>query len=295
VPPVQDADDDLGVAGSGGRVGWSDLLLAHRKRWLDTVLGERDVIDLDREANPAEAIAQAAPDAAVIWTEGFHGASGAELRQQLCSAAARGTAVVLGVPLGDASEREAEALRQELGNATLIVQQLAAASLMGEDEASDSAVHLLVCANLEASIANGAGTEPDVTAAPLVSGYVAHLERANKALRDANVRLAREHLGVHDSAAAAVEERRMKLAERVGQLEAALETEKQVALRNHELFLMARDVLKAPRYRAVDKVRDLLFSVPGARALLDSRSRRLAASGEWMESARGPEDARTPR
>jgi hypothetical protein len=130
---------------------------------------------------------------------------------------------------------------------------------------------------------------------PLLTDFVAQLERANRALREANVRLARERLGVHDSAAAAVEERRAQLAARIEQLEAELETEKQVALRNHELMQIAENALRAPRYRAVDKVRDLIFSVPGVRTALESRRRRLAASGDWLGSAGDGEDAGTPR
>jgi hypothetical protein len=288
VPPVQPSDDDLGVSGAGAGASWGDLLLAHRRRWLEAVLGDRDVIDLDQEEEPAEAIARASPDGAVVWTEGFAGASGAELRDQLRSAAARGTAVVIGFPLTVATREDADALGRELGDASVVVQELAAASVMGTEAASKSAVHLLVCANLGAFTADGAGTEPDVYAVPLISGYVAHLERANTALREANVRLARDRLGMHDSAAVAVEERR-------AQLEAALETEKQVALRNHELFVMARDALKAPRYRAVDRIRDLLFSIPGVGAMLDVRKRRLAASGQWKDSASDREDPGAPR
>jgi hypothetical protein len=38
---------------------------------------------------------------------------------------------------------------------------------------------------------------------------------------------------------------------------------------------MLRTVLEAPRYRAVDKLRDLLFDVPGLSALLRRRSRQI--------------------
>ena len=94
---------------------------------------------------------------------------------------------------------------------------------------------------------------------PLMSGYVRFLEEANRSLSEANVRLARERLGVHDSAAAAV----------VADLEQQLE----VAQQNYEAML--RTVLGAPRYRAVDKLRDLLFDVPGLSALLRRRSRQI--------------------
>jgi hypothetical protein len=283
VPPVQPTDDDLAASADAG-ASWDELLLAHRRRWLEAVLGDRDVIDLDQEEEPAEAIARASPGEAIIWTEGFAGASSAALRGQLRSAAARGTAVVIGFPLGAATRQDADALGRELGDAPVVVQELAAASLMGAEAGSKSAVHLLVCANIGEVIEDRDGSEPDVYAVPVISGYVAYLERANSALREANVRLARDRLGVHDSAAAATEERRARL-------EAELETAKQVALRNHELMVMARDALKAPRYRAVDGVRDLLFSIPGVRAMLDVRRRRLAASGHWKDSASDREEA----
>jgi hypothetical protein len=266
---------------------WTELLVAHRRRWLDAVLGEREVIDLDRAANPVQAIAEASPKAAIVWTEGFDRESEAELWDALRSAAARGSAVVIGVALADITERDAEALGRQLGEATVVTQQLAAASLMRTETGAASAVHLLVCANLDTSAANGAGIEPDVEAAPLVSGYVAQLERANQALREANVRLARERIGVHDSAAAAGEERRTTLTERVEQLQAERD-------HLHELLVISQATLLAPRYRAVDTARQLLFSIPGVSTLLDSRSRRLAGSGEWRKSAPGGDDSGTP-
>jgi hypothetical protein len=94
-------------------------------------------------------------------------------------------------------------------------------------------------------------------AVPLMTGYVRFLEEANRSLSEANVRLARERLGMHDSAAAA--------------LVADLERQLKAAEANYEAML--KTALRAPRYRAVDKLRDLLFSVPGLSALLRLRSR----------------------
>ena len=44
----------------------------------------------------------------------------------------------------------------------------------------------------------------DTRAAPWMTGYVSFLEEANRSLGEANARLARERLGVHDAAAAAL-------------------------------------------------------------------------------------------
>jgi hypothetical protein len=44
-------------------------------------------------------------------------------------------------------------------------------------------------------------------------------------------------------------------------------------------MLQAKAELRAPRYRAVDKLRDLLFEVPGLSALLRFRSRLIRGRG----------------
>jgi hypothetical protein len=113
-----------------------------------------------------------------------------------------------------------------------------------------------VCVNF-GDAARAAGSMTDAEVLPLMTGYVRFLEEANRSLSQANVRLARERLGVHDSAAAKV------AAELQGHLEAVQE--------NYEKMLKA--ALRAPRYRAVDKVRDLLFRVPGLSTVLRLRSR----------------------
>ena len=73
------------------------------------------------------------------------------------------------------------------------------------------------------------------------------------------MRLARERLGMHDSAAAA--------------LVADLQRQLEAAQANYEAML--KTALHAPRYRAVDKLRDLLFEVPGLSALLRLRRRAI--------------------
>jgi hypothetical protein len=62
---------------------------------------------------------------------------------------------------------------------------------------------------------------------------------------------------VHDSAAA--------------KLAADLKANLEAAQANYDAMLEA--ALRAPRYRAVDKLRDLLFRVPGLSVLLRMRSR----------------------
>jgi hypothetical protein len=177
--------------------------------------------------------------------------------EALRAAAAEGRPVVIGLPAdaGGSAAREASRLANELGGVTL-TQQLAAGSLIGgTDEHAGDVVHFLVCVNVEAE----ESTLTDAEAAPLLSGYVRFLEQANRSLSEANERLARERLGVHDSAAAAV------IAE--------LREQRRIADENHQAMLHARAALQAPRYRAVDRLREIAFAVPGVSALFRIRSR----------------------
>jgi phage/plasmid primase-like uncharacterized protein len=170
--------------------------------------------------------------------------------------------------------RAAESLRAALGDAQVVVQELAAGSLIGpSDEAATRgrSVHVLVCANL----APNAGLELRSEAEPLMTGYVAWLEQANRELRAANTRLARERLGTHDAAAAAVEDRRARLTERVAELEQQLEQQRQETRASHEAFLEKVRTLQAPRYRFVDSLRDAAFRVPGVSLALRLRRRRV--------------------
>jgi uncharacterized protein (DUF885 family) len=99
----------------------------------------------------------------------------------------------------------------------------------------------------------------DAEAVPLLSGYVRFLEEANRSLSEANERLARDRLGVQDSAAAAV------IAE--------LQEQRRIAEENHQAMLQAHAALQAPRYRAVDRLRELVFALPGLSTLFKIRSR----------------------
>jgi SAM-dependent methyltransferase len=109
--------------------------------------------------------------------------------------------------------------------------------------------------------------------APNHNEYMRQLERANAELRRTNARMARSWLGVHDAAAAAPEARRVKLEAKVAELEQQVDREQQTAKSNYEHMLLHKAALEAPRYRAVDAIRTLAFTMPGVAAVLRLRSR----------------------
>jgi hypothetical protein len=214
---------------------WADLLDRHREEWVASLGGE----------------------GAVMWVDDY--TDGGVDAESLRAAAAEGRPVVVGLRADaqGAAEREAARLAAELGGVT-VRQRLAAGSLMSaeEGEAGD-AVHFLVCVNIEDASAAAPSSVTEAGAVPLMTGYVRFLEEANRSLSEANVRLARERLGMHDSAAAA--------------LVADLQRQLEAAEANYQAML--ETALLAPRYRAVDKLRDLLFEVPGLSAMLRLRRR----------------------
>jgi hypothetical protein len=226
--------------GSGSARPWAELLDRHREQWVASLAGERSVMWLDD------------------YTGGAKGEPDADA---LRAAVAEGRPVVVGLraDAGGAAAREAGRLAAELGGVT-VCQRLAAGSLISAEESeTGDAVHFLVCVNLDEVSAAAPSSVTDVEAVPLMTGYVRYLEEANRSLSEANVRLARERLGVHDSAAAAI----------AGELKA----HREAAQANYDAMLQAKAALRAPRYRAVDKLRDLVFEVPGLSALLRLRSR----------------------
>ena len=219
---------------------WADLLGRHREQW----------------------VASLGAEGAVMWVDDYTGdATDGPEADALRAAAAEGRPVVVGLRADGrgAAEREAGRLAEELGGVT-VCQRLAAGSLITGDggEAGD-AVHFLVCVNIDEASAAAPSSVTEAEAVPLMTGYVRFLEEANRSLSEANVRLARERLGVHDSAAAA--------------LVAELQAHREAAQANYDAMLQAKATLRAPRYRAVDKLRDLLFEIPGLSALLRLRSR----------------------
>jgi hypothetical protein len=216
---------------------WADLLGRHREQWVASLAGERSVVWVDDYEADAE---------------GDHDA------EAVRAAAAEGRPVVVGLraDAGGAAAREAGRLAAELGGVT-VCQRLAAGSLITAEEGEPGdIVHFLVCANVDDVAPSSLS---DTEAAPLMTGYVRFLEEANRSLSEANVRLAREALGHHDSAAASM----------LGEIQATREA----ARAEYDARLKA--ALRAPRYRAVDKLRDLLFEVPVLSALLRLRSRRI--------------------
>jgi hypothetical protein len=278
-----------GAQSSDSAAPWAELLERHRREWAERTVGERPIADLDSEADPAAALAAVAGDTAVVWLEGYLDAEGREqLRATLAEVGERAAPLIVGF----AADRDGEALReaQELAlalpNARLVTQELGAGSLIGapvdpagEAAARERSVHVLVCANVDSAGLDAPDFTLDAAAEPLMTGYVRWLERANGELRAANTRLARERLGVHDAAAAAVEARRVGLEEQIAALEDQLEREREATRESHRQFLGARSALEAPRYRAVDALRDLAFTIPGVSLLLRLRRRRVQRGG----------------
>jgi hypothetical protein len=233
---------------------WAHLLDRHRAEWVASLAGERSVTSLDGADDGRGAL---------VWVDGYpDGAERERVVATLRELAASGRAVVVGLPAdaGGAAAREAERLAAELGGVTL-AQHLAAGSLIaGEDGEAGDVVHYLVCANVEAA---GASSATDAEVVPLLRGYVSFLEEANRSLSEANARLARENLGVHDSAAAAV----------VAELEREVQHQREIAEDKNNQLIQARALLDSPRYRAVDKLRALVFGLPGVSKLFELRSR----------------------
>jgi hypothetical protein len=224
---------------------WASLLERHRAKWVESLAGDRPMVWLDHyTATGADA-------------EALHGA------------VAEGKPVVLGLPAdaGGAAAREASRLAAELGGVT-VTQQLAAGSRihLGDEQAGD-VVHFLVCVNVEAARATESSSLTDIDTAPVLSGYVRFLEEANRTLSEANARLARENLGVHDSAAAAV----------VADLEREVQRQRDIAEDASNRLTQALARLDSPRYRAVDKVRAIVFGFPGLSKLFELRSRLIQA------------------
>ena len=221
---------------------WAELLEGHRERWLES-LGGRDV----------------------LWVDDY-GSGGDATAAEVRAAAADGRPVVVGLraDAGGAAAREAGRLADQLGGVALC-QRLAAGSVISaegtEGGGGGDSVHFLVCVNLDEVRDAAPGSHLDADAAPLLTGYVRYLEEANRALTEANTRLARERLGVQDSAAAT--------------LAAELKKQREAAQANYDAQITS--ILSAPRYRAVDGLRALVFRLPGLSTLAHRRSRRIRA------------------
>ncbi|MDQ3851182.1 MAG: hypothetical protein M3296_11285, partial [Actinomycetota bacterium] len=124
----------------------------------------------------------------------------------------------------------------------------------------DDALRIVIAAGFDEGALAATAGGVDVAGDALHGVHLRALEAANAELRRANARLASEHLGIQDAAAARM----------VSALEAAerLASEWQVEAANNDARLQhARLLLQTPRHRAADALHYRLDTIPGARAL----------------------------
>lgn len=245
-----------------------DLMYEHRVRWAASVLGA-DATDLRAAEDPSAALAGAS---AALWLDGYEPAA----RQALIDAAERGARLIVAVPAGT---DDGEELARSLPRATVVPQSVASGSLIGagsdatvevrEPASPERATWLLVCANVETGAADA---RLDVAVSSQLATRIGRLEEALEALRDANVRLAREKLGRHDAAAGAVIGRAEREA---AYLQERFEFEQQLAIQHHEWFQAseararaAEGRLASPLLRLASKVDTVLRRIPGLRSLV---------------------------
>jgi hypothetical protein len=245
-----------------------ELMYEHRVTWAAAVVGE-GVLDLEAVDDPSAALDEAP---AAVWLDGYSPAA----RDALVRAAERGAQLVVAVP---ASTDTGEDLARALPGATVVPQVPAGGSLIGaaqagevrlnEPGAREYAVWLLVCANVDVEEASA---RLGVAAGAQLAAQLARLSEAVEALREANVRLAREHLGRHDAAAGAVIGRAERHAqhwrEQAEQWRARFEFEQELAIRHHEWFEAARNRLEEPHHRAAERVVAFARRIPGLRWLV---------------------------
>jgi SAM-dependent methyltransferase len=237
---------------------------------------------------------------AIVCFEGIeHVEDPDALAGELARLAALGTALVVSLPnsagfdernpyhVTDFSYERALELFERLGDPVLLGQYHAEGSLLldGGDAAGDPlrgvladdppdlawAVHWIALVNLPRDAVADAVARMRLSTTPGQNDYMRALEQANQELRRANARLARQHLGVHDSAAASVigrfEHRAEEAERRVEGLEDRLALEVEVARQNDLNFQRARAILQTPRHRAVESLHHRLLRIPGGRRL----------------------------
>lgn len=238
---------------------------------------------------------------AVVCFEGIeHVPDPVAVVDALAGLARRGTRLIVSLPnshgfeeenpfhLTDFGYEEAMALFARLGEPVVLSQYLAEGSLLlggsapgrdldgrlvGDAEPEPQwANHWLAVVNVPRDELRRAVARLRIGASANNNEYMRTLERANQELELANQRLARARLGVHDAAAATVlhkyARRAIEAEARAEQLEQRLAIEVEVAKQNDRYFQDARRALSAPRYRAVDAVRDVVLAIPGLRWLL---------------------------
>jgi 2-polyprenyl-3-methyl-5-hydroxy-6-metoxy-1,4-benzoquinol methylase len=220
---------------------------------------------------------------AVVCFEGIeHVLDPLALVDAMASLARQGTRLIVSLPNGRGFEEDnpfhvtefgyEEAIRlfAKLGDPVVISQFLTEGSLLvdGDKSGRDLAGRLVgdahpapEWANNWVAVVNVPHTELRravarlrISASANQNEYMRALERANLELERTNRRLAGSWLGVHDAAAATV-------VRRVEELEQRLAMESQA--------------LQAPRYRAVDKLREIVLAIPGAGRLLRALWRRV--------------------
>lgn len=244
-----------------------DLMYEHRLRWAAALLGE-DAVDLQAAADPAAALDGSE---AAVWLDGYT----PEARDALVQAAERGARLVVAVRAGT---DHAEALARALPGATVVPQAAAGGSLIGdattatvdvsEPASRDRASWLLVCANVNPE---AAAARLDVAVGTELATQFDRLDQALEALREANVRLAREKLGRHDAAAGAVTGRAEREAEHFRE---RFEFEQELASRHHDWFKAAEARLQQPHHRAADRIVNALRRIPGIRLIVRLLRRR---------------------
>jgi SAM-dependent methyltransferase len=188
---------------------------------------------------------------------------------------------------------EARAAFDRFPSVSYLFQHIAEGSIiLGEGRAQDFAGDVGALAQAEPEYANtflvAVGFPPDATdavtaqlnlvATPNHNRFMLELEAANAELFRTNLRLSRGWLGKSDAAAASMQIRFEELRARVVQLEARVVELDGIARHNDELYQRERVRMNAPRYRAVDKLRDGIASIPFLGRILRSGWRGLSGA-----------------
>jgi SAM-dependent methyltransferase len=125
--------------------------------------------------------------------------------------------------------------------------------VLDEHGEPEYANHFIACVNLTDRLREtGSLARLQLAVAPDFTRHMLALERANQELWRSNARLARQHLGVSDSAAAAVQDRLRAVQEEAAQVKERLQAELDHASRR----LL---ILDTPRHQALERVRDRML------------------------------------
>ena len=245
---------------------------------------------------------------AVVCFEGLeHVPEPAGVVDELARLAEGGARVIVSLPnsrgfeednqfhVTDFGFEEMRAVAERLGDAIVLGQYLAEASLVRPADERDGAElrgtllgdadpgaawanHWLLLAGVDPAAVDGAHARLELTAAANHNAYMRQLEHANAELIRANNRLARRWLGVHDAAAAVIvrrlEERVDKAVARAEAREADAGRWEEIANNNDWARVQLEKRLSQPRYRMVDAVRDRIVSLPGGRLVRSAWARR---------------------